>query len=154
MAHCQVPASWSGTLSGGSTGIQAKVIVEYGAGTGNFTKAILEHMRPDARLIALEINPEFYQFLSTSFNDPRLHISQESAADIDTILTDLGYSRAELCYFWHSFHIASSWIAGFNCQKDACSAQAAGKVPGLPVLGDSAPYLERVFGHVSGTSNS
>jgi len=74
---------------------RAKVIVEYGAGTGTFTKAILQRMRPDARLIALEINPDFYQFLTSSLDDPRLHISHESAADIDTVLADLGYSHAD-----------------------------------------------------------
>src|SRR5438477_12158361 len=50
----------------------ARVIVEYGPGVGTFTTKLLERMRPDAALIALELNPEFFQFLSGSLRDPRL----------------------------------------------------------------------------------
>src|SRR5437588_12298724 len=38
---------------------QARVIVEYGPGVGAFTARMLERMRPDAKLIALELNPGF-----------------------------------------------------------------------------------------------
>src|SRR5438270_5512934 len=38
---------------------QARVVVEYGPGVGAFTTRVLERMRPDAKLIALEINPDF-----------------------------------------------------------------------------------------------
>src|SRR5947207_10339145 len=44
----------------------ARVIVEYGPGVGTFTTKVLERMHPDAKLIALELNPEFYQFLNGS----------------------------------------------------------------------------------------
>src|SRR5258705_5203082 len=60
----------------------ARVIVEYGPGVGTFTTSVLERMRPDATLIALETNPEFFQFLNGSFRDPRLRLVQESAAEI------------------------------------------------------------------------
>ena len=39
---------------------QARVIVEYGAGVGVFTHRVLDRMRTDATLIALEINPRVY----------------------------------------------------------------------------------------------
>src|SRR3954447_26943938 len=38
---------------------RAKVIVEYGPGVGTFTTKVLERMRPDGTLVALEINPDF-----------------------------------------------------------------------------------------------
>src|SRR5512138_2349146 len=50
---------------------KARVIVEYGPGVGSFTKALLDRMAPDAKLIALELNPEFYSYLQGSFHDPR-----------------------------------------------------------------------------------
>src|SRR5262245_8420533 len=43
---------------------RAKVIVEYGPGVGAFTTKVLQRMRPDATLIALEVNPEFFEFLN------------------------------------------------------------------------------------------
>src|SRR2546427_11053184 len=57
----------------------ARVIVEYGPGVGTFTGEVLRRMHPDATLIALEINPEFFDFLKRSLRDPRLRLIQESA---------------------------------------------------------------------------
>src|SRR4029077_20271813 len=57
---------------------QARVIVEYGPGVGTFTAPVLKRMRPDATLIALEINPDFIRFLNDCFNDPRFKLVQES----------------------------------------------------------------------------
>src|SRR2546423_374103 len=48
----------------------AGLIIEYGPGLGTFTRELLQRMRPDAKLLALEINPEFCKFLKTHFNDP------------------------------------------------------------------------------------
>src|SRR5437870_11730486 len=74
---------------------EARVIVEYGPGVGTFTTKLLERMRPDATLIALELNPEFFQFLNGSLRDPRLKLIHESAAEIDTVLARLGYAQAD-----------------------------------------------------------
>jgi phospholipid N-methyltransferase len=128
---------------------RAKVIVEYGAGTGTFTKAILQHMRPDARLIALEINPDFYQFLSSSFQDPRLHISQESAADIDTVLADLGYSRADCVVSGIPFKSLPHGLRDSIVRKTHAVLRPRGKFLVYQVSGTVLPYLESVFGHVS-----
>src|SRR5437764_14909689 len=65
---------------------EAKVIVEYGPGLGTFTTQLLRQMRPDARLVALETNPEFVRFLNHSVRDPRLQLIHESAAEVDRVL--------------------------------------------------------------------
>src|SRR5436853_7620874 len=52
----------------------ARIIVEYGPGVGTFTTRLLERMRPDATLIALETNPEFFRFLKETLHDPRLRL--------------------------------------------------------------------------------
>src|SRR2546427_10813015 len=49
----------------------ARVIVEYGPGVGTFTTKVLERMRPDATLVALEINSDFIRYLNQSVHDPR-----------------------------------------------------------------------------------
>src|SRR5437660_10290373 len=51
---------------------KARVIVEYGPGVGTFTGEVLARMHPEATLIALETNAEFFEFLNGSLRDPRL----------------------------------------------------------------------------------
>jgi phospholipid N-methyltransferase len=72
-----------------------RVIVEYGPGVGAFTTKLLERMRSDAKLIALEINSDFYEFLNVSLQDPRLHLVKESAREIDAVLARLEHSHAD-----------------------------------------------------------
>lgn len=55
--------------------------VEYGPGTGVVTRAMLARMRPGARLIAFEINPDFACYLSSSIADSRLQVLAVSAAE-------------------------------------------------------------------------
>ena len=68
---------------------RARVIVEYGPGVGTFTGEILRRMRSDAQLVAIETNRDFVRFLQRTLPDPRLHVMQESAAEVQTVLTRL-----------------------------------------------------------------
>ncbi|HEX3838329.1 MAG TPA: rRNA adenine N-6-methyltransferase family protein [Steroidobacteraceae bacterium] len=74
---------------------RATVIVEYGPGVGTITSEILSRMRPDAHLVAIETNAAFVKFLNASFSDPRLHVTNESAADVGTILKRLNLPLAQ-----------------------------------------------------------
>src|ERR1700704_2401053 len=74
---------------------KARVIVEYGPGVGTFTTEVLKRMRPDATLIALEINPDFYTYLKSALRDPRFHLIKESATEIDAVLARLGFGHAD-----------------------------------------------------------
>jgi len=73
----------------------ARTIVEYGPGVGNMTEAILKRMNFGARLVAIEMNEDFVGFLQKSFYDPRLHVEQGSAEDVDKVLARLGYPHAD-----------------------------------------------------------
>ena len=57
----------------------AGLVVELGAGTGVQTGEILARMRPDARLIALEIDPRLAALLEERYDDPRLQVVADSA---------------------------------------------------------------------------
>src|SRR4051812_42059773 len=50
----------------------AKVVVEFGPGTGVMTRSLLEHMRPDAKLYAIELDPTLHATLVKTVSDPRL----------------------------------------------------------------------------------
>ncbi|HET9997264.1 MAG TPA: rRNA adenine N-6-methyltransferase family protein, partial [Nocardioides sp.] len=52
----------------------ASLVVELGAGTGSQTSEILARMGPDARLVALEIDPRLAKLLDERFDDPRLQV--------------------------------------------------------------------------------
>lgn len=75
-----------------SSGIgNARLVVELGPGTGGTTRAIMRAMHRDARLLAIEINPQFASLLESE-SDPRLTVHHGSAEDICEALAanDLG----------------------------------------------------------------
>jgi phospholipid N-methyltransferase len=74
---------------------EARVIVEYGPGVGGITAEILRRMRPDARLIAIEMNPEFVSFLRKTLVDERFQVVEASAADVKEIMQKFGHSKAD-----------------------------------------------------------
>jgi phospholipid N-methyltransferase len=74
---------------------RARVIVEYGPGTGGITREVLRQMRADATLIAIEMNPDFVRHLKRTIGDPRLRVVEGSAVDVDLILRRLGVTRAD-----------------------------------------------------------
>ena len=74
---------------------KANVIVEYGPGVGTITGEILGRMRPDARLIVIEMNRDFVRYLRESFSDERLVVVEGSAENVRNVLALSGFDRAE-----------------------------------------------------------
>ncbi len=74
---------------------RARVIVEYGPGVGTITRDLLSRMRPDAKLIVIEMNDEFVRFLRDTFRDERLVVAEGSAADVRKILAQNGHAHAD-----------------------------------------------------------
>lgn len=72
----------------------AKVVVELGPGTGGTTRALLRAMRPDAKLVAIEINPGFAALLER-WDDPRLIVHAGDAGDIRATLEAHGLPAAD-----------------------------------------------------------
>jgi phospholipid N-methyltransferase len=64
----------------------AALVVELGAGTGVTTGEVLARMKPDARLIALEIDPQLVRLMQERFPDPRLQVVCDSAEHIEKYL--------------------------------------------------------------------
>ncbi len=65
----------------------ARLVIELGPGTGGTTRALLQAMRPDATLLAIEINPGFCELLRETIDDRRLIVHEGSAAEISDALT-------------------------------------------------------------------
>lgn len=128
---------------------QARTIVEYGPGAGAFTTRLLERMRPDAKLIALEINPGFFNFLNSSIQDPRLHLVQESAAEIDSVLPRLGCSHADYVISGIPFKNLPHGLRDTIVRKTHAVLRPDGSFLVYQFSGAVQPYLERVFRRVS-----
>jgi phospholipid N-methyltransferase len=71
----------------------AAAIVEYGAGTGAFTREIVRRKRPDARYCAFEMNERLAGRLGQAF--PGVHISNRSVEKVSEVLDGLGIPRAD-----------------------------------------------------------
>jgi len=69
--------------------------VEYGPGTGVFTREILRRLGPDGRLIAIDTNASFIELLRAEIADERLICVEGSAADVEAIVQRHGFSAAD-----------------------------------------------------------
>lgn len=74
---------------------EIKLFVEFGPGTGAFTRAALSHLPDDAALLALDTSPEFVDHLRASINDPRLHAVCAPASNFGAILRKRGLPHAD-----------------------------------------------------------
>jgi phospholipid N-methyltransferase len=74
---------------------ETRLFVEYGPGVGTFTRPILEKLGPDAKLVTIDTNPEFTAYLKESVPDPRLVPVTGSASDVEKILRDRGFDKAD-----------------------------------------------------------
>lgn len=66
---------------------RARTIVQLGVGTGCITRALLKDLRPDARLLAVELNEEFVEECR-EIVDPRLTLRQGCASALPTLLDE------------------------------------------------------------------
>jgi phospholipid N-methyltransferase len=74
---------------------KCKVIVEYGPGVGQITTEILRRMKADAILVAIELNQDFIRYLRRTIRDLRLQVVSGSAAEVRTVLRQLGQTNAD-----------------------------------------------------------
>jgi phospholipid N-methyltransferase len=79
------PVDWANT----------KLFVEYGPGVGTFCRPVLDRMAPDAKLIAIDTNADFCDYLRHTIIDPRFAAVNGSAADVQKIVRDHGFDHAD-----------------------------------------------------------
>jgi len=85
----------------------ARVIVELGPGVGTISREVLRQMRPDATLLAFEINDDFVRHLNENFADPRLRVQHRSGAEVNDALRELGLGKADYVIAGIPFSIMS-----------------------------------------------
>lgn len=72
-----------------------KLFVEYGPGVGTFAEQILKNLAPDATYVAIDLNPDFIDYLSATIKDSRFRPILGSAVDVEQIVRDSGFHHAD-----------------------------------------------------------
>lgn len=129
---------------------EARVLVEYGPGVGDFTGEMLARMRSDARLLALETNADFVRYLKDSLPDPRLHVTHASAGEVGNLLSRSGSPGADYVISGIPFSTipadAREEILGATCE----ALQPRGEFLAYQYSRRVLPSLSKIFGHVRG----
>ena len=128
---------------------KARVIVEYGPGVGTFTTKVLERMRPDATLIAFEINPDFLKYLNGAVRDPRLKLIGESATEVDKVIERLGFNHVDYVISGIPFKTLPPPLRDTIVQKTHAVLRPDGQFLVYQLSSAALPHLEQVFTRVS-----
>jgi phospholipid N-methyltransferase len=132
------PVDWS----------RARVIVEYGPGVGTFTAEILRRMRGDAQLVAIETNRDFVRFLRRSLPDPRLHVVQESAAEVQTVLMRLDLPAPRYIISGIPLGSMPEPVRSEIAVKSRAALEPGGAFLVYQFTARALPTLQRTFGDV------
>lgn len=74
---------------------ECDLFVEYGPGVGTFCRPVLERMKPDAKLVVIDLNPDFIEYLTKTIHDNRFYPIHGSAADVQSIINEIGHEKAD-----------------------------------------------------------
>ncbi len=74
---------------------ECKLFVEYGPGVGTFCKPVLERLPRDGRLIVIDTNPLYIDYLKATISDSRFIPVLGSAADVEEIVRAHGHDHAD-----------------------------------------------------------
>lgn len=74
---------------------ECQLFVEYGPGIGTFCRPVLERLRRDGRLIVIDTNPLYIDYLKATITDSRFTAVLGSAADVEDIVRANGFDHAD-----------------------------------------------------------
>lgn len=86
---------------------QVRAVVEFGPGTGVFTSAIVRHVVPETRVMAIEINPRLAALLAERF--PSVTVCAESVVRVAELCRENGIEQVDavICGLpWANFSVA------------------------------------------------
>lgn len=128
---------------------RARVLVEFGPGVGTITTHILKRMHPSARLIVMEMNQDFVQYLRDTIHDPRLEVFSGSAADIGKVLAERGLGKADYVFSGIPFSTMPEEVRTSIVQSTADATSPDGAFVVYQFSPKVRGYLERAFASVT-----
>jgi phospholipid N-methyltransferase len=127
---------------------RARVLVEYGPGVGTFTREILKRMRPDAVLVAIELNTDFVEYLRTHVCDPRFRVVQGSAARVRSVLAEQSLSPADYIISSLPYLNMTDSLRREILEESRLALKAEGSLLLFQYTRTILPYLESSFSSV------
>lgn len=128
--------------------VGAKVVVEYGPGVGNVSQELLLRLRPDGRLILIEMNSEFVSLLRRRFSDPRVTVVHGSAADVQQILSNLGVGQADYVISGIPYSTIPIELRRRILRESRAVVRESGEVIVYQFMRTILPQLQDCFGQV------
>lgn len=120
---------------------RTRLFVEYGPGVGTFTRPILEKMRHDALLIAIDTNADFVRYLNADIADHRFRAVHGSAADVRQIIADHGFTEADYILSGLPFSTLPSGVG----EAITVETEAALKPGGAFLVYQYSRYVDRLL---------
>ena len=127
---------------------RARVLVEYGPGVGTFTREILRRMRPDAVLVAIELNTDFVEYLRDHVHDPRFHVVHSSAERVRRVLAEQNLAHADYIISCIPYLNMSDALRREILQESRLALRAEGSMLLFQYTRTLLPYLESSFSSV------
>jgi len=127
---------------------RARVLVEFGPGVGTITREVLKRMRPDAVLVAIELNEEFVQYLGATIRDPRLRIVHGSAAHVRRILAEQGLAPADCIISGLPYSLLPEELRKEIVSESRQALKAEGSLLVFQFSPSVLPYLKSSFSSV------
>ncbi len=72
-----------------------RLFVEYGPGVGTFCPHILDRLPAGGKLLVIDTNPRFVDYLKETVRDDRFHARLGSAEDVERFVQQLGHETAD-----------------------------------------------------------
>lgn len=119
-------------------------IVEFGAGTGVITKAILEQIDSETDLFAFEINENFYKKLK-EIDDKRLTIYNESVENLTQVLLKENINKVDYIVSGLPLAIFNKEAVEVILQTAMNSLKTGGKYIQFQYSTKSLPLLKKYF---------
>ena len=127
---------------------RARVLVEFGPGVGTITREVLKRMRPDAVLVAIELNEEFVQYLGATIRDPRLRIVHGSAAHVRRVLAEHGLAPADCIISGLPYSLLPEELRKEIVAESRQALKAEGSLLVFQFSPSVLPYLKSSFSSV------
>ena len=127
-------------------------IIEYGPATGVFTNYLLERITVDSKIIAIELNENFVDYLKKNIRDERLHVHHDHAGNVDRILDLYGEEAADYVISGIPFSLLEAADRNSIIRKTSDALRSQGKFLPYQTFFQKDEhlkmYLERYFSSV------
>jgi phospholipid N-methyltransferase len=128
--------------------MQARTIVEYGPCVGTITGEMLKRMHREARVIALETNPDFVDYLRGHYPQDSLLVEARSAADVQEVLKERRGAGADYIISGIPFSTLPADVRDEILRSTHDALKPGGKFLVYQFSSKVLPHLEQHFGNV------